>query len=862
MKAAIPTASNTITITHGTRSSRHGHYHDFDLGPNARTEIQDKRESNPSGRPERDRFEYKPTSLRRPFLILLLAALLATLLLLSYAVYSLPTMETYMEQPLGGLEARVLNTMTGFPVENVQVTTITPDTTRPSQSLQSNTLATILIPSITTTAVDKALRAAPMVKEGASLTQTFTTELEPRNICTTDTIQVISTVWVTLASEECQVVTITTTATDNTQSSGHYGQIGYQTVIETFTWVATETVTETIKETIKETITETMLPQPPQPPQPASSSKPPGGYDDVEEGTTVTKSLASASLSVPRGDLGDISDKTDIKSSSLTPPTIASSRSANDAGGVDHQITRESKSSTSSLVNISELTKLQGDSVDIGDKTVSATGVDSTTPLTHLESIETKNAIGNPLYYTTKKGIDANTITDPYVTKIAVVLTDAQGSPTSTSTTQVSVFATKAGGGFGRVEDKIITLGVTTLTDAMGSPVATLTMLPNPVPSLATITLTDVGGRPTATQVWTVLITPSLSVETDSRGNPTATITSYPIPPTTHTVVYYISPGQYFVGKFLPTAIASFIAILVRTLSTNAKIFQPWHALTHDRGAFGRDSICLQTGGWQSIVMSVRSLSSGEAVVFLANILLLSSAVLVPISAEAIALDLRGNGCKKGASTAKGCAWVLSASAPASKATIALLVLMSVTVILLIVLLRMWRLGVYTNPRSICTIASLLLNQEARQLVAGTKMSLSEQDKNFVKDSNFKLGHFQHINGRREYGIIALDDLNGAEFRDQHKSRSETVPVNSRLENNGPSKSQHYVPFFMLRCLGRLVLLFTVCSVLVLVLYYSQTGGDTAFERFLDSDSFGVRFLFTSFGVVISFFWSSFFDSK
>jgi hypothetical protein len=261
--------------------------------------------------------------------------------------------------------------------------------------------------------------------------------------------------------------------------------------------------------------------------------------------------------------------------------------------------------------------------------------------------------------------------------------------------------------------------------------------------------------------------------------------------------------------------------------------------------------------------MSVRSLLGGQAVVFLTSLLSLSSAVLIPFSAEAISIDLRGDGCEKGGSTARNCAYVLSTSALASKATIAVLVVMSVTTICLISLLRNWPLGVYTNPWSICTLASLSLNQEVRQLVANTAACTEMHP---AEERVFKLDCFRgshNSGGPMEYGVIALDDsYDAANNRPQNEGDYEAFPLNKKaIHDEVVGRSKDHMPF-MLSIPGRLVLLFMLCGVLVLILYYAQTGGDTGFERFLDSDSFGVRFLFTSFGVIISFSWSSFFDSK
>jgi hypothetical protein len=61
---------------------------------------------------------------------------------------------------------------------------------------------------------------------------------------------------------------------------------------------------------------------------------------------------------------------------------------------------------------------------------------------------------------------------------------------------------------------------------------------------------------------------------------------------------------------------------------------------------------------------------------------------------------------------------------------------------------------------------------------------------------------------------------------------------------------------------ARIAFLVPLTGILVLILSYNNTGGDTAFERFMSTHSFGVRALFTLVGVGISFFWSCFFTSE
>jgi hypothetical protein len=47
-----------------------------------------------------------------------------------------------------------------------------------------------------------------------------------------------------------------------------------------------------------------------------------------------------------------------------------------------------------------------------------------------------------------------------------------------------------------------------------------------------------------------------------------------------------------------------------------------------------------------------------------------------------------------------------------------------------------------------------------------------------------------------------------------------------------------------------------------LIIYYNRTGGDTGFERFMDSQAFGVSFLLTAIGVILKMYWSLLDDGK
>jgi hypothetical protein len=70
------------------------------------------------------------------------------------------------------------------------------------------------------------------------------------------------------------------------------------------------------------------------------------------------------------------------------------------------------------------------------------------------------------------------------------------------------------------------------------------------------------------------------------------------------------------------------------------------------------------------------------------------------------------------------------------------------------------------------------------------------------------------------------------------------------------------LPRNLLERAGQLVFAVSLCVLLVIVVYYETTTYNTPFERFMDSQKFGVRFLFTGIGVIIGLCWKDAFSRK
>lgn len=497
---------------------------------------------------------------------------------------------------------------------------------------------------------------------------------------------------------------------------------------------------------------------------------------------------------------------------------------------------------------------------DRTEPTQSATIFIDTTKTTNIVFI-------TPLYTRSMDafGVINKSITDggrPLSTTVTVTEADTTSESTIEST------YSRGSDAFGQVGHTVTALGVTHVS----APAATLTYSPllttdsssvisYPVSTPTITNTTDSVSRLTGIMATNATRTPIVTAPMNATAV-SASVIVFPIPTesSVNAHVYYINPSQYFVGFCLPTILSILLAMPIRAVSMNAKLFHPWHQLTQSSGSLGRESLNLPTGGIQSHFNAIQSLKCGQMLIPLTAALMMCSVLLVPLSAETIVLQLRGN-CVAG--SAKGCTFELGVSEIPTKAAIALLGIMCFLLVLILFFLRRWKSGVNTNPWSICGMAGLSQNGDVQALFSqGVKSSISlkvgvdSSLKKMVADRRFRLGRFQNGYGQIEYGIMLLDTDAEAEPLHRHShERQDDEHFGSRM------KDGNRLPF-MLGYIGRLVFLAILVGLLVLILYYNNTGDDTAFEKFMDGQSFGTKFLFTSIGTVVTLFWSSFVSGK
>lgn len=295
----------------------------------------------------------------------------------------------------------------------------------------------------------------------------------------------------------------------------------------------------------------------------------------------------------------------------------------------------------------------------------------------------------------------------------------------------------------------------------------------------------------------------------------------------------------------------------------------PFQALSRRNGAPASDSICLTPGGFTGPLHSIKLLyRCGEPLSLLSDFLVLSSSLLVSISSEAVGIKLYGK-CQT--FKFEGCSMYLDIFDKPSRATEALMIIMAVIVAIMGILLRRTHSGVAISPWSIAGLCTLLPGQTTKFIrdshphnADDTETLTSTQFTKAVEGTTFSLQHYDGAGGQSKYGIIPHDSRKLG-LSEPKGNRAKTHPL-ARGSSNTQVKSKNAKWRQMVEDHGYSGLFLAIhCGLLILILYYDTTQLDPlvdSFERFMDGQTFGIRFFFTGLAVVITFFWDDLFSRK
>ncbi|KAK0619144.1 hypothetical protein B0T14DRAFT_584488 [Immersiella caudata] len=461
----------------------------------------------------------------------------------------------------------------------------------------------------------------------------------------------------------------------------------------------------------------------------------------------------------------------------------------------------------------------------------------------------TRDATGSLVPVSTRfKEIPGFTPTDEPITS---VFTNRNGVPTKTITT------------FGPGAPTTLTLrnerGQATATITAGVP-----------PPRITITTTGADGQLTTTAL--IALDPSRP----QAPKPTVNLPPQQGPIAASDLFHSLTSAEYFLILFLPVSLGMVCSIFAEMVYSELRALLPFHSLIRSGGATVGFSLVMSTGGISGIVNSFRLLFQfREPAAMLTDILVFSSAATTTLLSEAVGIQLRG-ACT--AQSFSGCFMGIGAFIGPSRAVQGLLGLNLVILLSLCFLLSRWRSGVSMAPRSIMATAALMQDQNLRQLFVG--MGATSEDGGAIKQKEiaerlkmeqFFLRTFHDPKQcADDYGIVSR--TRGPDPLSRTKSGLSRLKTGfSKITKSSsfstltgrPRQLRDWLVYRQGATTDRLVdtigLLY-LWGLLILIVYYNSVmEPSTGFEDFMNDQYFGVRVLFTGFGVALTFFWDHYY---
>ncbi|KAK1757826.1 hypothetical protein QBC47DRAFT_442913 [Echria macrotheca] len=497
--------------------------------------------------------------------------------------------------------------------------------------------------------------------------------------------------------------------------------------------------------------------------------------------------------------------------------------------------------------------------------TYTAVNIVGGVPVTQVVVTTPTGAPFQPITYTTTRQVGGTptvvTLTPPPTTFVTTI----DGTPVTLVTTPpVTSFTTTVGG--------TPTAEIVVITPTGTAPI-TLTFVSTSGGSLSTYTrtlspttiVTTISGKLT-----TITSTPSLSTGVSTIPKSTRIYTSTLAPTGTGSgqattlpsvisskKVYNWGPVDVFVGTFLPPLIGIVLVIFIRVIDLNVKLYQPFQSLARGVGATGAESLTMQYTGVMAFITPMITMIQGHPVPFISTLMVGCASFIVPLATEAIGLKLHGTCYLNTADPL--CGPALGISPTPANALVGLIAAVIVMLLLVLFFSLRWPTGLHANPWNIAGIASLARSAQVR-----IHQDSEQAMRKAVSQKQYGLGWFENEAGREEYGIILTDDSGQGLQEQQGGSDAEGFGGAGAAAARIGSKA--LLPLMPLRLPWRVSLIVLQLAVLVFIVYYhvyyhGKVDDGGKLWAFMNSNTFGVRFISAVVGVVIAFCWQSFFLS-
>lgn len=298
--------------------------------------------------------------------------------------------------------------------------------------------------------------------------------------------------------------------------------------------------------------------------------------------------------------------------------------------------------------------------------------------------------------------------------------------------------------------------------------------------------------------------------------------------------------GDYFLGSYVSTLVAVLYGLAWAMIYQHLLLLEPFYQLSTAQGSLANRTL---TRNFSSLTSHLMAFLHGEWTVLIGTVLKGLSLIIITLAPEAISIHTIGTCNTK----SKGCTGKIGVLTPAARTIEALLCVIAILTFYLIFALRKRKLNLRANPSSIAGLATLFWNFDIRKDFTSTQPpTTDEQLQRALRAYRFSLNTVTYPDGISLLGFIKESDNNSQIPADCQKHEYEALEWTLKMAPAHRLKASIFFVF--------------LAALATLIVAYRYTGGDNGFETFMDSQGFGVRFLFTLIGVTINLFWSTVFQ--
>ena len=294
-------------------------------------------------------------------------------------------------------------------------------------------------------------------------------------------------------------------------------------------------------------------------------------------------------------------------------------------------------------------------------------------------------------------------------------------------------------------------------------------------------------------------------------------------------------------------------------LASALKEMEPFYQLHQPGDILASKSLPLDYKGSINAIATIHAIGKNHLLVWCSGLISLFAFVVAPLASETVFIGFVGQDCT--ATIKAVCGPRLSVSKMTARILQSILSIIAIFTVALTIAPARKKSGVSSNPRSISGVAALIHDKQLEEDLRRLNPYVTDKRPLVaaLQGQRYKIGFWYEPNEGKCYGLMSCESISELEKRHIRKPNKNTKP----LIAINPVEEKFY--HRSLRMIFKNLLIHPISIVFyglliigleVIVIYYNQTVGDTPFERFMDSQGFGITFLFTAVGIVLEKYWN------